>query len=356
MARILYGVMGDAAGHVNRALIMAQEMSGHEFVFIGGGRVHDLEASGYAVEDVPMPATLYRDNRVDIPATVANALRVFARSGPVVRRIADVITAFDPDLIVTDYEYFTPLAARRLGRPCVSLDHQHVITHCAYAVPTHERVSRFMTGWSIRTLYSRADLYVIISFFQLPPKDPTTTQVYPPVLRRAVTERRATEGDHVLVYQTSPTFHRLFPILEKIDRRFVIYGFGEQSPRKNLVFKKRSSDGFLDDLASSDWVITNGSHNVVSEALYLGKPVFSFPIAYAYEQFVNAYFLANLGFGAYSLEADPSEHALREFAARTDEYRRRIRRRNFFGNEAVAGRLEEMAARGATASSTARLL
>jgi len=347
MARILYGVMGDAAGHVNRALIMAQEKSGHEFLFIGGGRVHDLESHGYVVEDVPMPATLYRNNRVDIPATVINALRVFVRSGPVVRRVADIITAYDPDLIVTDYEYFTPIAARKLGRPCVSLDHQHVITHCAYAVPKEERVSRLMTGWSIRRLYSRADRYVIISFFHLRAKDPATTQVFPPILRRAVVERRATAGDHVLVYQTSPTFHRLFPILEKIDRRFVIYGFGEQPARKNLVFKKRSTDGFLDDLASSQWVIANGSHNVVSEALHFGKPVFSFPIANAYEQFFNAYFLAKLGFGAYSLETNPSEKVLTEFAARTDEFRASIQQVNFFGNEAVARRLEEMAESGA---------
>ncbi|MCA1962054.1 MAG: hypothetical protein LDL33_14825 [Desulfomonile sp.] len=344
MARVLYGVMGDAAGHVNRALIMAQEMSAHEFIFVGGGRAHDLKSFGYTVEDVPMPATLYRNNRVDIPATVMNALRVFVRSGPVVRRVKEIITAFDPDLIVTDYEYFTPLAARKLGRLCVSLDHQHIITHCSYTVPPEERFSRFMTGWSIRRLYSRADRYVIISFFHLPAKDPAKTEVFPPILRRAVVERRATEGDHVLVYQTSPTFHRLFPILEKIDRRFVIYGFGEQPERGNLLFKERSTDGFLEDLASSQWVIANGSHNVVSEALYLGKPVFSFPIAYAYEQFFNAYFLAKLGFGAYSLGACQSEKALIEFATRVDEYRARLHQENFLGNEVVAKRLEEIAA------------
>lgn len=354
MARILYGVMGDAAGHVNRALIMAQEMPGHEFLFVGGGRVHDLESYGYAVEDVPMSATLYRNNRVDIFATVMNALRVFVRSGPVVRRVADIITSFDPNLIVTDYEYFTPLAARRLGRPCISLDHQHVITHCAYATPAQERVSRFMTGWSIRRLYSRADRYMIISFFHLPPKDAATTEIFPPIIRRAVTDRRAIEGNHVLVYQTSPTFHRLFPLLEKIDRQFVIYGLGEQPDRKNLVFKKRSTEGFLDDLATSQWVIANGSHNVVSEALYLGKPVFSFPIAYAYEQFLNAFFLAKLGFGAYSLESNPSEKTLNEFAARVDEFRQRIQQGNFFGNEAVARRLEELASGGTRGPSVAR--
>lgn len=344
MARILYGVMGDALGHVNRALIVAEEMPQHEFLFVGGGKVHGLSDRGYPVEDVPMPSTFYRNNRVDVLATVGNAVRVLRDRKRVIKRVAEVITGFDPDLIITDYEYFTPLACRSVGRISVSLDHQHVVTHCRYPVPKEERFSRLMTSQSIKRLYSRADRFLVSSFFRVPPANPQTTEIFPPIIRRAVVEQRSTESDHVLVYQTSPTFERLFGMLEEMPHRFIIYGFGKRPSRRNLIFKGHSTHGFLHDLAACRYVITNGGHNVVSEALYLGKPVFSFPIANAYEQFLNAYFLARLGYGDYSLATRPAKPVLAEFEARLHEFKGSIKHENFLGNEEVTTRLEELLA------------
>lgn len=339
MARVLYGVMGDARGHVSRALTVAQEMPEHEFLFVGGGHVHAMEAEGYPVEDVPMASTLYRDNRVDIPATVGHALGVLADSGSTVRRVCEIIGHFDPDLILTDYEYFTPRAARRLGRPCVSVDHQHVLTHCVYEPPTRQRLSRLMTCAAIRFLYSSASDYLIISFFRPEPADPTTTTLTPPVIRAAVRTLVPSDGNHVLVYQTSPTFQRLFPVLERMGEKFIIYGLGEQAERKNLVFKAPSKLGFLEDLASARYVIANGGHNVLSEALFLGKPVLCFPIANAYEQFLNAFFLAEQGYGDYSTSPNPRSDILQTFESRVDEYRANISAGNFFGNADAAAYL-----------------
>lgn len=342
MARIMYGVMGDARGHVSRALTIAQEMPGHEFVFVGGGRVHDLAAQGYHVEDIPMASTFYKKNRVDVVATAANALRVFVRRNDYIKRVRELIVSFDPDLIVSDYEYFTPLAALREGRFCVSLDHQHVLTHCLYEPPSEERWGRFLAGGSIRTLYSNCQGFMIISFFQPPPRNPETTWVLPPLIRRMVREQTPTEGDHVLVYQTSPTFQRLFPILERLESRFLIYGFGNKPSRKNLVFKGFSETGFLQDLAACRYAITNGGHNVISEALYMGKPVVSFPIANAYEQFINAVFLARLGYGDYTTDPVPSVNFLKDFESRLEQFKTAIRQQSFFGNPLVKEKLREL--------------
>lgn len=344
MPRILYGVMGDARGHVNRARTVAQGMPRHEFLFVGGGRVHDLKDQGYQVADVPMAETLYRNNRVNIPATVNNAMKVFVTGKPVVDRIASLIEEYDPDLILTDYEFFTPVAARMLGRPCISLDHQHILTRCVYRPPQGQRVSRLMTSWLVRNMYSNASLFLIVSFFQLPVRDPQTSAVLPPLIRKEVFDHSPREGDHVVVYQTSPTFMRLLPVLEQLDRKFIVYGFGEMQSRKNIVFKPPSNHGFLEDLASARYVITNGGHNVISEALFLGKPVFSFPIANAYEQFFNAHFLADFGFGDYSCYSMPSHRDLEAFESKLDRCRERIAARDFLGNNSVYGLLERMLA------------
>ncbi len=344
MARILYGVLGDSGGHLNRARIIAREMPHHEFLFVGGGRVHELQAEGYTVESIPMIGTSYRNNKVDLPATIGNALRLLATRHAIVQRVSQIIRAFDPHLILTDYEYFTPIAAHRSGRSCVSLDHPHLVSHCRYTPPREHRLSRLLSGIPAKALFSKADRFLVVSFFRVPPKNPETTEVLPPIIKRSVVSRQPTEGDHVLVYQTSPTFHKLFGLLETLPHRFIIYGLGPRSERKNLIFKTASTDGFLQDLASCRYVIANGGHNVMCEALYLRKPVFSFPITNAYEQLLNSYFLAKLGYGAYSTESDPTGHILRTFERRLDQFRKRIKREKLLGNALVTARLEQLVA------------
>ncbi len=50
MGRIFYGVMGDARGHISRALAIAREMPQHEFLFVAGGTFRILQENGYQVE------------------------------------------------------------------------------------------------------------------------------------------------------------------------------------------------------------------------------------------------------------------------------------------------------------------
>jgi uncharacterized protein (TIGR00661 family) len=89
-------------------------------------------------------------------------------------------------------------------------------------------------------------------------------------------------------------------------------------------------------------VIANGGHNVLSEALFLGKPIFSFPIANAYEQFINAYHLRQLGYGRYSLSSNPEATDLIDFQSGLDDYRKKISEGHFFGNDILKRRLEQM--------------
>lgn len=340
MARILYGVMGDAGGHVNRARILIGELSRHEFVFVGGGKVCDLGQLGFHVHETPMASTYYRHNRVDVTATVRNAVGVFALGRRVVRGLTELIRDYDPDLILTDYEYFTPIAAHAAGRECLSVDHQHVITHCVYDPPREQVLSRLTTSTVIRRFYSRADRYAVVSFFRPPAVDPVTVKVFPPVVRRKLFEFPASDGEDVLVYQTSPTFGALPECLKRINRRFTIYGMDRQGEDGNLVYKGPSEEGFLRDMAESAYVIANGGHNVISEALFFGKPVLSFPIAGAYEQFLNAFFLNTSGYGDYSTDARPSPQIVGKFEQRLSQRRAAIRRESFFGNDLLAEYLE----------------
>lgn len=342
MARIVYGVMGDSRGHMSRSLAVAQAMPHHEFLFVGGGAVLELRAQGYQVEDLPIASTIRRDNKVDVGATMFNAIKVFSRSAPVVSRLASIIKSFDPDLILTDYEFFTPLAARRLGRACVSLDHQHALTHCRYDPPPGQGLNRIMTCSAIRYLYSSANRFLVVSFFALPSADPSKTEVFPAIVRPVVEQLSPTRGDYGLVYLADRSFHGLLPILEGRSRKFVIYGIGEHPARTNLEFKATSIQGFADDLAGCRYVISNAGHSLISESLYLGKPVLSFPRDLEYEQYLNAYFLAQFGFGSFCTSVTIATDALDTFESNLGQYERRIRQERFVGNERLVARVEDL--------------
>ncbi len=348
MAKILFGVMGDSLGHLTQALAVVREMRTHEFLFMGGGRTLGLRREGFPVEEVPMPSTHYYNNRVDFHSTIRNGIGVILDGKKTVERVSSIIKEFKPDLVLSAYEYFSPMVARKLGITCVSIDNQHFLSKCVHLKPQGQSVSRILFGLPLRNMFSRADRYFVNCFFPCVPIDRSNTEVFPPLLSPEVQSVRPSDGDHVLVYQTSPTFGRLVRVLDELPHRFAIYGLGDRPGFANLEFRRPSSERFLHDLAGCRYVITNGGHNVISEALYLGKPVFSFPIRFAYEQFFNASMLRKLGYGDYSLDSEPTEATLKAFEDRLDFFRERISQGDFCGNRKLASRLEELLGTGAT--------
>jgi uncharacterized protein (TIGR00661 family) len=340
VARIVYGVMGDSRGHVARAQAVAAQMPHHEFVFVGGGTVSGLAQEGHRVIPAPVLGTRIGGGRVRLLATAAKAISLVPRLLPAIDRLAGLIADARPDLIVSDCDAFTRMAARRLGRPWVSLDNQHLLTHCRYPIPPGHRTSRLLTLLLIRTLYAGASRTLITFFDDVPPKDGGTTRVFPPVVRRAVRELAASQGDHGLVYLRGGAPRGLLDALVRHKRPFVIYGLGARPPAGALTFKACADAEFLEDLASCRYVLCNGGHSTLSEALYYGKPALCAPVALFYEQTVNAHLLSAAGLGACSEGRRDWQTAISEFETRLPELAARVRSKTFCGNTAVAECLE----------------
>lgn len=348
MGRILYGVMGDAWGHVMPSLAIARRLKDHEIVFVGGGHVNALAQYGYSVVPAPIIGTELSRHSVDTISTVLSGLASLRKRPSVIARLTAVIREFDPDLIITDYEHFLPLAARRLGRACISVDHIHIVTHCRYQQPPGHRISRLMTAASVRTMYSSASHYLIYSFAKMDPIDPTTTEMFWPVLREELDLVRPSEGEHALVYMRGTSLTWLRALLAGRKRRFVIYGFPMDREEGNLVFRNHSVEGFLADLAGCSYVVSNAGNALISESLHYGKPLLCFPIALFYEQLLNAYLLANAGFGVYHEANSGAAVALEDFEILLPEFRKNIANAASVDRGAIIARLRELiASRGA---------
>ena len=78
-----------------------------------------------------------------------------------------------------------------------------------------------------------------------------------------------------------------------------------------MQLKAFSEAEFIQNLASAKAVLANGGFSLLSEAVYLHKPICSVPIANQFEQFLNAAQVQKLRYGRYFPEF--SADALKAF-------------------------------------------
>lgn len=335
MAKVLYGVHGTGHGHAMRALTVARHFPEHEFLFLSHGTAADLLRQEYEVVDCPNPETPVKGHKVAGAAALYSNLKVRSQGRGIIRRLLSLIDRFQPQAALTDYEYFLPRAARLAGLPCLSLDHQHIITCCSHPVPWRQLPSYLITSWAVRRYFSEASHYLVTSFFQPPLAPGSKVRLLPSLLRETVLARRPQEGGHVVAYQGYATFKRFFPFLSAIKRPVLVYGFNQDRTAGNLRFKKNSEEGFLNDLASCRYVICGGGHSLISEALFLGKPVISFPVRNAFEQFLNAFYVGRLGYGQYFTGLRPPPEMVPVFEAQLANFQKNIQGGQFCGNQEI---------------------
>jgi uncharacterized protein (TIGR00661 family) len=347
MAKILYGVMGNTNGHIMRTLALVRRMPEHEFHFVGGHRVPAAMRDRYPVLEVPVLRTMHRDQQVDIPATVAQIGRRVCELPSVTARIVELIQSWQPDLAICDREFFLPIACRRAGLPCLSVNHSRLLIACRYPVPSGQRRSWFLATVNDRLLYDYTSHHLIVSFYSLPLRRAGRDEWMPPVLRHEIRDLRPSHGDHVLVYQTSPTFGSLIESLKQLPRPVIVYGFREQRETVgNITFQPYHPQRILEDLAGCAYAVVNGGHNLICEALYLGKPVLCFPIANLFEQFLNAWQVRELGFGDFSIALHPDVALFSAFEQRLETYHRNLSNREFDGTDKVVARIQEFIRQG----------
>ncbi|MDR2054378.1 MAG: teichoic acid biosynthesis protein [Desulfovibrio sp.] len=340
MARVLYGIHGTGHGHAMRGLTVARRLAGHDFLFAASDDAVGVLEPEFPVIPVPNLGTVFKNYRVDMRATIARALPLLlTRKERHIRRVLRVIEEFRPDVCMTDLEYFVPRAAERAGLPCLTLDHQHVITCCRHNLPPDMWLDAFVQGLTPRWLFRPTSDNLIISFYAPPVLPRYRARVAPPILRESVLALSPCDDGHIVVYQSNATHDNLVEFLQKsTERPAYAFGFHRSRGREgNVMFMEKSEDGFLRLLEGCAYVIQGGSHTLMSEALYLGKPVLSLPLGGMVEQRFNALYLERLNYGMRADMAGLTPEALKIFESRLPVYRAAIAGGDFCGNESVFG-------------------
>jgi uncharacterized protein (TIGR00661 family) len=314
--RILYGVTGEGLGHAMRSRVIAADLAarGHEVKLVASGRACRYLGRYFDdVQEIPGFSITYARGGIGRLRTAAKIGR-YARNA--VRETVDLyrhsIAGFQPDVCLTDFDSFTHVFGKLFDRPVISIDHQHVIDRCQHPRELAHALS--FTRAVVRAKVPGCAHYVVTSFYQPPLRRRAVgaTTLVGPILRPEVLALTPSTSDHVLVYQTA-TRDLIEPLYAVHDQRFVVYGCGPGDTRGNVTLRDFDETSFLADLASARAVICNGGYTLMSEALYLGKPVLSIPLRRHGEQQLNARYLAALGLGRTAPYLD--EPTLRAFLA-----------------------------------------
>ncbi len=320
MAKILFGIQSFGLGHYTRSIIVIDHLirAGHEIEVVTADPVYELLRDKYTTHKVARIVFKLLNNRIDYIHTFLSFLAEIPRrcvQGWL--RIKKIAAAFQPDIIISDFELYSARVAHRYAIPWISIDNLHVLSHTSAPSSVSKKFALYghLQRSTVKLLMPQPDACLIPSFFEAMPLDPDRTSIIPPLLREDILHARgrACTG-HILVYNSSAlhTTKRFLSVFKNIpEQHFIVYGVDQDSREENLILKKYSAGGFIDDLASSRGVITNGGFGLLSEAVYLKKPVLSVPIPGQYEQVLNASYLDQLAYGRFAEKLDPE--VIRDF-------------------------------------------
>jgi uncharacterized protein (TIGR00661 family) len=301
--RILYGVNGEGMGHATRSeVVIGALLAEHDVrVMASGAAFKYLEPRLGHVSEVFGPSFAMDHGEIRRWASVTHTVGAARRELPdSVRQWMAAVHEWRPDVVVTDFEPLSGIYARSAHVPLVCVDNIHMIDRCRHDDEiTADAREDFRIACAVtRAMVPTAGDYVITTFFK-PPLLRGRTVLVPPIVRPAIVAAQPERGEHLLVY--SGGSDQLIDALRECGAPSRVYGMrdGQEVGTTDgaIEYRPRSVDGFLADLVGARGVITGGGFSLLSEAVYLGKPVLSIPLRGQFEQLMNARYLQREGFG-----------------------------------------------------------
>lgn len=379
MAKFFISMSGEGRGHATRVRALVERMRDrHQMTLFAPGEAYEFLAQQYATSDevrlvkIPGLKFHYVNGRLHLLKTIFEGFRFQARTLPgVVRMLADRITAEQPDVIISDFEPALPRAAKRCGKPFLSLTHQHfLVAYDLSWLPLKLRFFAWLIGLAVPLHYTGQKVTMISGFFTAPLRgkwNQRQTYALGPMIRPEIRQQAAlvaeaaadaakesnTNGKTIgrtspflLSYLRKQTPETVVEELAKSPWPIIVYGLGAREPVGPLTFQPIDPQTFVTHLSACSGVVSAAGNQLLGECMYLGKPVLALPETWHHEQFINACFLAKMGAGQMVPLEEFRLAQLQEFLARLDEYRTNIEQTclGIDGTDRVVEILEQEAA------------
>jgi uncharacterized protein (TIGR00661 family) len=296
--KILYGVQATGNGHITRARAMNQAFKNKQidvdFLFSGREKKHlfDMEEFGD-----------FRCYRGLTFVTQSGSVQLLAsiKKSNVCQLYRDIraLDLSQYDLVLTDFEPISAWAARAQHKKTIAIGHQYAFEH---DIP--KAGDNFITRLFMR-YFAPAELQLGLHWHHF-------DQLVLPPIAQTHSEITKTIDNKIVVYlgfESPEDTIRFIAPFTHYD--FYIYGeFSDEchSSTKGLLHINLcplSRQGFKEDLASCNGVISNAGFELSSEAIHLGKKILVKPLSGQMEQLSNAKALEQLGLGLSMKSLDP---------------------------------------------------
>jgi uncharacterized protein (TIGR00661 family) len=296
------------------------------------------------------PTFAMEDGEIQRWATVAQNVRNARQELPEsMHHWVELIHEWRPEVVVTDFEPLAAAYARIKRVPLVSVDNISMLYRCRHdeEIVGDEHEDYVLACGVTRALVHGAVEYVVTTFFR-PPLARSGTTLVPPIVRPEIVSAEPERGDHLLVYSSGE--EGLLEALRESGANCHVYGMregGEHGREGNLDFRPHSNEGFVEDLRTARAVIAGGGFSLMSEAVYLGKPMLAVPLRGQFEQLMNARYLQREGYGQFARSVTPD--VMQDFLSRLDEIAGTLAGYEQRGNEVALGAIEDRAIAAASA-------
>jgi uncharacterized protein (TIGR00661 family) len=348
LASIVYAMCGEGRGHATRAETVIEALRGrHRLTLFASACAFEMLRARFAGTDVRLvqiPGLQFgysRPGRVDLLHTLRLAARFKWESNRYIEAVIPELRAAQPDLVVADFEPILPRAARRLGVPFVSFDHQHfLVVGDLSTLPFGVRQEANLAAPFVSALYDWQAATIVSSFYRVPIKRGHRNVTWVGTLIRSeLTRMRPVHGRYLVAYMRRHASPDTLAALAASGRPVRVYGLGEHPSEGGLQFRAIHEQRFMEDLAGCDAVVSTAGNQLVGEALFLRKPMLVMPEAWNFEQSVNAHFLEQSGAGWAERGALTPER-VGAFLETVGSLRSNINPESVYGNDSAVAALE----------------
>lgn len=314
--KIMFCVLGEGRGHMTQAMAVKEmaESAGHELVAVTLGVSAHRQVPEYfesamktPVRQLPTLEFKYKDSRaVSNTATLFGVLGNLPKYRSIVRQLEAVVRETKPDVILN---FFEPIAAfyavtRRDRPPIVAVGHQFMFQHPGYVKTPELWKQLFSMKLYTRLLGARATK-LALSFYEAKDLPEKRIIVCPPILRKQLFSLKPNpHGSFTLVYLLNHGYAEQIAKWSDAHPQTKLHCFydkpgapAEHQHSPALTFHRLDGEKFLQMMAESRNVVCTAGFESVSEAAWLGKPLFLVPVENHVEQQVNAIDAQQFGLG-----------------------------------------------------------
>jgi uncharacterized protein (TIGR00661 family) len=282
--KILYAIQGTGNGHLARAteIVPILKTLAETDVLVSGTQ-SDLKVPfriDYRFSGLSF--IIGKNGGVDIPATI--------RKMSALQFINDIrqLPVEKYDLVISDFEPVSAWACWLRRKTCIGLSHQNAVLH-----PSAPKTGfTDFLGKLILKKYAPATFKYGFNFQSCPP------DIFPPVIRQAIRNAKATINPHYTVYLPAYSDQQIQDVLTKIpDTEWQVFSKHSKETYHlgNIRFNPVSLDGFTQSFLGCTGLICTAGFEGPAEALFLGKKLCVIPMKNQYEQYSNAAFLKSMG-------------------------------------------------------------